>query len=168
MYKLFYHLFPDVAERESRSLNLPYGSEDGDLPPGSYLFVEQYCTDPDCDCERVLLSVTEERLGIVATIAYGFNPAKFPEICSDPDLFLDPLNPQSQYAEQILVLFKEIVLDEVYEERLRRHYRMVKAATRTSARSTSRADGGATTRSDQSARQRRKLQKAARRRNRPR
>ena len=36
---------------------------------------------------------------------------------------------QSEFAEEILALFKEIVLDEEYDERLRRHYRMVKSIT---------------------------------------
>src|SRR4029077_17739795 len=100
---------------------------------GEYAFVEAYCTDPDCDCERVMLNVVEREQGIVATISYGFNPSKTQAWFKGPNPFLDPLNRQSPYAEEILALFKEIVLDQAYEERLKRHYGMVKEAVKAGA-----------------------------------
>jgi hypothetical protein len=166
MYKLFYDLFPEIAERESRSLHVRDDGEEGDLPAGNYLFLELYCTDPDCDCQRVLLSVTERRLGIVATISYGFNPAQFPGFFDDLEPFLEPLNHQSQFAEELLAMFKEIVLDDEYEERLKRHYHLVKSAVQSPRASSGRQTGGVTSPRVESARQRRKQQKDARRKNR--
>jgi hypothetical protein len=114
-----------------------------------------------------MLSVVEKSLGIVATIGYGFDPDAHDPIRLDlPNPLLDPINPQSPYAEEILALFKEIALDEVYEERLRRHYRMVKEAVSSPGWSSGRSQGGETRQRDASARQRRKQQKAARRGNR--
>ncbi len=168
MFKLFFEMFPEIADRESRSLFIRDDGEEGEVPKGDYLFLELYCTDPDCDCERVLLSVVEKRRGIVATISYGFNPVKFSWLLRGPNPFLDPLNPQSEYAEEILAMFKEMVLDEEYDERLRRHYRMVKSAVSPSRSSSWRDDGVGPIQRSESARQRRKQQKAARRKNRPR
>jgi hypothetical protein len=37
---------------------------------------------------------------------------------------LDPLNEQSEFAEDFLDLFRRVVLDEPYRLRLRRHYQL--------------------------------------------
>jgi hypothetical protein len=37
---------------------------------------------------------------------------------------LDPINEQSEFAEEFLDLFRRVVLDEPYRLRLRRHYRL--------------------------------------------
>jgi hypothetical protein len=170
MFRPFRDLFPEVAERESRTVRLESEGPDGSLLEGTYLFFELYCTDPECDCERVLLSVIEKRRGVVATISYGFGGASSSTDDDPREIFLDPINPQSAFSEEILSLFKEVVLDEVYDQRLRRHYRMVKSLTP--------AESGhaaivlrpnwerSTDRQEKSARQRRKQQKAARRANR--
>jgi hypothetical protein len=167
MLRLFHDLFPEVAERESRTAQIRSDIGDGEIPAGDYLFVESYCTDPDCDCQRVLLSVTERRLGIVATISYGFNPSNFPLGLNSPNPLLDPFNRQSKFAEDILALFKEVVLDEEYDERLKRHYRIVKWFFGSEGSSSSgRHERDVPSRSDESTRQKRKQQKAARRMNR--
>jgi hypothetical protein len=132
----FYKFFPDVADEETRTLFIDEGPG---IPAGEYVFVDAYCTDPDCDCQRVMLNVIERKRGIVATISYGFNPAKIPAYLEEPNPFLDPLNPQSEYAEELLALFQEVVLDDEYEERLKRHYRMVKDAVRSQGASRAKA-----------------------------
>ena len=169
-FDLFHKFFPDVAEKETRTL---YITEGPGIPAGEYAFIDAYCTDPDCDCERVMLNVVERKLGIVATISYGFNPAKTRAFFDGPNPFLDPLNRQSDYAEEILALFEEIVLDEVYEERLERHYRMVKEAVSSGAPSVKARTPtiglwttGDPPRRTQRAKQLRKQQKTARRKNR--
>ena len=40
---------------------------------------------------------------------------------------LDPLNPQSRHAPILLAVFRDVVRDPDYKERLARHYRMFKA-----------------------------------------
>jgi hypothetical protein len=126
----FSKFFPEVADKETRSVHIGEGPG---IPAGEYVFVEAYCTDPACDCERVMLTVVERKGGHVATISYGFNPAKTRAWLREPNPFLDPLNPQSPYAEEILSLFQEVALDAEYDERLRRHYRMVKEAVKAGA-----------------------------------
>jgi hypothetical protein len=40
--------------------------DDSDLPPGEYIFLEMFCDGIDCDCRRVLFSVTtSEELALV-------------------------------------------------------------------------------------------------------
>jgi hypothetical protein len=116
----FHERYPELAKKESRSIHLPDG--DGDIPPGDYLLVESYCTDPKCDCRRVVLMVwngTSQETA--ATIGLGFDrddPLAVP--------ILDPLNRQSAYAESMLKVVAEIALDAEYMARLERHYRMMK------------------------------------------
>ena len=99
------------------------------LPQGTFVFREFYCTDDRCDCRRVILQVQwAERQRVIASLNFALAPGgSLGE--QDPPLFLDPLNPQSELAEHVLVLFEEMIAsDRAYPERLMRHYRMWKRA----------------------------------------
>jgi len=120
----FYAVDPELAARETRMLHLLV-PQDG-LPVGSYGLLEFYCPDPACDCQRVMLNVAEEKQSdrFLASISYGFD--RDDEMAGP---FLDPLNPQSKYAEGLLQLVEETVLDDPrYVARLERHYVTVKQA----------------------------------------
>src|SRR5262245_50158729 len=101
-----YH-FPEVAKKEIRSIHLSgkpvHGSQ---LPPGEYALFESYCTDSTCDCRRVMLNVCTEA-GEVAAISYGFDRNG-----PMPGPFLDPINPQSRHAEEILQMVTVLVLND--------------------------------------------------------
>jgi hypothetical protein len=121
---LFHALFPEVAERETRTATVPPGNP---VPPDSYVFLDLYCVDPGCDCRRAMINVladsTKQHL---ATINHAFDAAN-----ADEDLgqtFLDPLNTQSRWAEPLRRLFLELLRDPDYAARLERHYAMVKDA----------------------------------------
>lgn len=121
---LFARLFPQVAEEETRSINIEHAEPGKRIPPGSYALVESYCTEQGCDCRRVMLNVLERTRGPVATISYGFD--RDAEMAGP---FLDPLNPQSPFAPELLELIDAVTLhDPEYLARLERHYRMVKDA----------------------------------------
>ncbi len=115
-------LFLSVAEEETRSIRVP--DESGaKVPAGHYLFRELYCTEPRCDCRRVLLQIMDvDRRRAAATINYAFEP------CSDyPQITLDPLNPQSEASAGLLKLFEQMIaVDAVYRARLIKHYAMWK------------------------------------------
>ncbi|MGC8643677.1 MAG: hypothetical protein ACP5XB_27780, partial [Isosphaeraceae bacterium] len=108
--------------------------DDKIVPRGKYGFVELYCDEKDCDCRRVLIYVVEERTPkkVWATINFGWDPrgewAKMEKHKVVPSgAFLDPINPQSEYAEKFLDLFKSMIAnDSAYVERLKRHYALVK------------------------------------------
>jgi hypothetical protein len=113
----FDHVFLDVAERESRAMQ----TTDPRGRPATFLFRELYCADPGCDCRRVLLHVhwVEERC-VAASINYAFDPSRRRD---EPQISLDPLNPQSEHAEALLELFTQVIRkDREYRERLIRHY----------------------------------------------
>lgn len=115
---------PELAVKETRVLTL-LESYRG-VPAGSYGLIEFYCPDPKCDCRRVQLRVAEERHPdqVVATISYGFDRE---EETAGP--FLDPVNPQSLYAEELLELIAlRVLCDPNYVARLERHYDRVKQA----------------------------------------
>jgi len=119
----FYELFPQVAEKETRVLTT-YGRSK--LPADTYGLLEFYCPDPDCDCRRVMLNVVSEKhleRGFLACVSYGFDPD---DEMAGP--FLDPLNPQSYYAETLLEYVEFILSDADYVARLETHYAMVKEA----------------------------------------
>ncbi len=85
------------------------------LPADSYVFVEAYCVGPDCDCQRAMLNVMSVSQRIqVATINHALQPPGGGEFSED-GTFLDPLNPQSQYSDQLLALFQGFVLNHEYE-----------------------------------------------------
>lgn len=113
----FDHVFLDVARRESRAIQ----TTDSRGKPATLLFREFYCAEPGCDCRRVVLHVhwaEEER--IAASINYAFEPSRRRD---EPQISLDPLNPQSEHSEALLALFTEMIgKDRAYRERLIRHY----------------------------------------------
>jgi hypothetical protein len=121
----FHVLFPDEAKQESRTVT-PVNL--GDLPGHTFLFVEFYCVDPQCDCRRVMLNVIDtETHKQVATINHGFEPPRAP-FEDEGQTFLDPTNPQSSIADGLLDIFEKMIArDEAYRERLLRHYKMWKA-----------------------------------------
>ena len=129
MIEPFHRLFPDLAAQELHMLELWAEGEAGALPAGAYLFVESYCTNPDCDCdcERVVIAVGERKRGIVASIAYEFNASPAPPFFDKSNPVLDREVRQSEYAADALALFKEKVISAEFNERLRQHYRLMKA-----------------------------------------
>jgi len=118
---LFHRHFPQLAEDETRYITLEGGPSDRP-PGGQYVLVESYCTDPTCDCRRVLLNVLKKDQGQVATIGFGFDRTG-----PMPGPYHDPLNPQAEYAEEVLDLVKSLCLsDAAYVARLERHYNLMK------------------------------------------
>ena len=88
---------PELGARETRVLYVL--AQTDDLPTGSYGLLEIYCPDPECDCRRVLIKVVEERQPgrFLASISYAFD-----EDAEMAGPLLDPINPQSEYAEVLL------------------------------------------------------------------
>jgi hypothetical protein len=131
----FYTRFRDLAWKETRSVivqDLP------PLPPGEYGFLELYCDERDCDCRRVIIRVlsSSTNSAIWATINYGWETLGYyqkwmrnkqlAQQCHGAQL--DPLNPQTRYSAVLLELFKSVLQDTAYVERLQRHYALFKAS----------------------------------------
>ncbi len=130
----FQSLYPDLAQSETRSATVP---GDAKLPGDEYTFIENYCDDPNCDCRRTIINVISRNTHggkILATISYGWEPERYYAKWSRDKksakimtgVSLDPLNPQSRFSSELLRLFEWMLLDEDYNERIKRHYRLVK------------------------------------------
>jgi len=134
----FHSLLPELAQREVRCVHLglaPEAAPESALPADEYIYLEFYCEDLECDCRRVFLQVIAKGQPgkVFASISYGWEKESFyrKRMPWDPDEAkgtvqgeLDPLNEQSEFAEEFLDLFRRVVLDEPYRLRLRRHYRL--------------------------------------------
>ncbi len=121
----FDHIFPEIAADETRSLMVSGGSSQSKLPSDTYMLREFYCVERGCDCRRVILHVVGLDAGrgkTLASISYGFDRKG-----KEPGPFLDPLNPQSKHADELLNLVSDTALaDKSYLARLERHYCSVK------------------------------------------
>lgn len=119
----FDHVFLEIARTESRAIHT---LDAAGATNGTFLFREFYCTDPGCDCRRVILQVHwVEKQQVAATINYAFEPSRRRD---EPQFYLDPLNPQSDASDALLGLFEKVIAtDPAYRETLRRHYKMWRA-----------------------------------------
>jgi hypothetical protein len=121
----FHTLFPHVAEKEVRTVQVKAGSW-----AEEYAFVEHYCINPRCDCRRILIFVVSRTGGQVASISHGLGPQKPSARGEKAKTFLDPSHKQSSQSRDLLRVFLGSALDGEYRDRLERHYRMVKEAVR--------------------------------------
>lgn len=131
----FYAKCPDIGFDETRFVN---ASGFNYLPDDNYAFIEYYCEKPDCDCRRVIVIVTSNGNGnkILATINYGWESPNFyakwmgnkDDVKDMVGATLEPFGDQTNLSRYLLELFKLLVKDESYVERLRKHYEMFKGA----------------------------------------
>lgn len=138
-YQLLYDLMPEIAEAETRTVSV-FGEESGTgLPPGQYSFCEMFCNERGCDCRRVFFYVvTSFRQGPQAVVAWGWETLDFYAKWlhdDDPDIIADLIgpslnlgSPETDLSDGILNLTRDILLkDELYIERIKRHYRLFRA-----------------------------------------
>ena len=133
-YQLFHDLFPEMAERETRTITVLEDSDLG-LAPGDYSFLEMFCNEGGCDCRRVFFYVVSSlRKDVEAVVAWGWETPDFyakwmkdddPQVVAElkgPTLNL--ASPQTPLAPAILDLCRNVLLrDQAYVERVKRHYR---------------------------------------------
>jgi hypothetical protein len=134
-YALFHNLFPELAERETRTVTVIHRLR-FNLPPAQYAFLEMFCDEPGCDCRRVFFSVLSSlHKEVQAVIAWGWEDKEFyAKWMGDNDpIVIDELkgpalnlaSPQSNLAPALLNLFRKVLLqDTPYLERVKRHYAM--------------------------------------------
>ena len=127
-------LLPEIAVEETRTVFL---RSHQNIPDGEYAFLELYCDDKNCDCRRVAINVISQNSPrIWASLSYGWESLDFYHQWSgdvDDDMdprgpYLDPLNPQSSFSEDFLLLFKRVIEDQKYVDRLKTHYQLFKSA----------------------------------------
>jgi hypothetical protein len=146
-YALFHSLFPEVAERETRTVTVVHRLH-FNLPPARYAFLEMFCDERGCDCRRVLFSVLSSlHKDVQAVIAWGWEEKEFYVKWlgdNDPIVIeelkgpaLNLASPQANLAPALLDLFREVLLqDTPYLERVKRHYAMFREKIDAKLRST--------------------------------
>ncbi len=134
-YALFHSRFPEVAERETRTITVFANSNVG-LPAGDYGFLEMFCDEAGCDCRRVFFYVVSSlRKDVEAVVAWGWEDRAFYErwMKENDPLVLDALkgpalnlgSPQTRLASALLDLVATVLLqDSEYVQRVKAHYRM--------------------------------------------
>jgi hypothetical protein len=140
-FSTLFEYCPEVAEKETRSVTIGLLST-YKLPRQEYGLVESYCTDPDCDCRRVLFNVvTPKSSSVLAVVTYGWEPESFYQTwagTTDQDQIqqlkgpaLADGSPQSNLAPELLNLIKTMLRRDVtYRQRLQHHYALFKRAVR--------------------------------------
>ena len=102
----FVRIFPQHAMAETRTLTVRGHPS---LPDDDYGLMESYCVDAGCNCRRVMINVAGRRQqAVLASISYGFDRE---QEWAGP--FLDPLNPQSTYADSLFKLVEPVLTDQV-------------------------------------------------------
>lgn len=102
-------LFPRSRRRQVPD-SRPYGNPH--LPDATFLLREYYCAEADCDCRRTLLQIWwTERHEIAATLNYSFEPATPPSE-DEPQIFVDPINPQSDLSSALCELVERMIADD--------------------------------------------------------
>lgn len=111
--------------------------QDGfDLPRDTYVFVENFCIDRNCDCRKVMVNaISKSNEKILGTFTYGWEKLGYYTkwLYGDKELAiqlkgpaLEPGGIQSEYAKILLGKFTELVEDAGYRERLKKHYNLFK------------------------------------------
>lgn len=129
-YQAFSQYFPKTAARETRTIT---NIDNPAFPKGEYGFTELFCDE--CDCRRAVIKVLNIEFDdpVVATISFGWGTKSFYTrwFGQEDQQILETMmgvslmfmTPQSEYAEIMLAIFKEILEnDPEYEKRIRRHY----------------------------------------------
>ena len=116
--KLFYDIFPEVAEIETRMF---YIKEDRELlTKGYYQINERYCVNPECDCKDVHFFVTYQDK-ILSEFTYNWNSFFWDRLTYAKSWEI------SEYDKEIFKILKEDILtDKSYIKRLKKHYKMMK------------------------------------------
>ena len=134
----FAKYFEDIAKAETRSITIFEEGHSSGLPPGEYGFVEYYCDEKNCHCNRVhLLVVARWCREPIAMVVYGWeSPAYYEKWMSFADkrmaremsgVSLELMFKQSKYAPAAKKLVEEVLLaDPAYIDRLKRHNQMMR------------------------------------------
>lgn len=120
--QMFTEIFPDIAATETRHF-WPTGRDPEKDP---IQIAEYYCTDPSCDCKRVLLTLfdlADPDPTPILTVGYAFN-RNDPE----PGPYIDPLNHLTPQGRDYFPFICDLLdKDSAYVNRLQKHYEMIKA-----------------------------------------
>ena len=125
--QLFFDVVPDCYETEYLTIQ----KEDKSiLPKGTFIFMELYCTNLDCDCHGGLVQVFKinqqgyARGKILAAIDFSWKNASLPQKW---EYSLQSETPKTNVAKMFLECFKErLETNADYANSLKKHYALFK------------------------------------------
>ena len=101
------------------------GKNHDGLPPNSqFMIIESYCENPSCDCKALIADIVEVNHkretvgGLLVTIYYNWSSKKKP--------ILHEESPKTDIALRLLKIYKNLVHEGKYLERIKQHYAYVK------------------------------------------
>lgn len=120
--QMFAEVFPEIAAKETRHF-WPAGRDPQQQEP--IQISEHYCTDPSCNCKRVLLALidlSDPNPNSILTVSYAFD-RNDPE----PGPYIDPLNNLTPEGRDYFPFICDILAsDATYVGRLQKHYDLIK------------------------------------------
>jgi hypothetical protein len=124
----FHDWFPEEAELEPLVISLDREqARTFDLPIAQFLLSESVCTNPECQCGEVIVSVVSTGFnGVLGRFAVEFGAGSAP--LAVRRLEDEPANDYS--ARIIRLLASRLNADPRFGKRLRRHYELVKSRAR--------------------------------------
>lgn len=136
----FFKKCPEVADAETRTVMI-FDEKLYGIPEGQYAFIENYCSDPKCDCRKVMINIirVDDQSGDnIGTISYGWEKLSFYTkwLYGDSELAKEMKGPSielgghiSTHPEVAIKLFKKAGLgDSTFTDRLPKHYALFKKA----------------------------------------
>jgi hypothetical protein len=146
----FYTRCRDTASCETCVLKIPLGHPV--IAEGSYLLVEWYCEDQQCDCRRVLLRVCRGGPDFnpnndLVTINFGWETPEFylrwshgdPTDAGDREAAAMMAGASLEFLVRIPeaagealydIVVKQALTDPIYVERLKQHYKTFRASAK--------------------------------------
>ena len=126
--RLFYDLFPDIAEKEMLSIQV----ENEGVPDGIYSFVEYFCDNLACRCTMAALDVLffesrdHKEHKQIAYVNYDWGK---PVSKANPVLHEDAT--QSDMAEAALTVFRNTLKGNTsYAKKVNEHFEMIRSYVR--------------------------------------
>jgi hypothetical protein len=139
-YVPFVEKFGELGRKETRSATVFPDNAYG-LPADEYGLLEAYCDDENCDCRRVFFNIAARKQDeIIAVVTYGWETEAFYRnwfggaddkmsrlaVKEMTGLGLNSTSHQSKFASAALKLVKDLLQDQNYVARIKRHYELFK------------------------------------------
>lgn len=129
----FVPYFYAVKEGEDLKIrNIELLEDIAGLSKGEYSLIENFCTDIECDCRKVMINVIDEkRETIIGTIGFGWEDKKYYTdwIYGDKKLgkamtgaYIEIGGVQTGKEGECLVIVKDALKDKEYVEEIKRRY----------------------------------------------
>ena len=141
-FQSLHALLPVVAENETGSITISQNAP-GLPPSGRYMLLELFCTEQDCDCRNVMISVFHvEKKQHVVRLCYCWGAKSYYDgigldfMAEVPGVFVDmgSANPFGKYFEDafksMCYLNPDSKIETEYAQRLKKHYRQFREQLR--------------------------------------